>query len=388
VAVRIITGDCREVLPTLDAGSVQCVVTSPPYYGLRDYGTADWVDGDTTCDHAPDRNPRGTRQRSGLTGSLAYNDARDMPYRDTCGKCGAIRVDKQIGLEGSVAAYVAEIVAVFREVRQVLADDGVLWLNLGDSYVSQGGERTYSSSDNAVGRGDAPGFRPGSGRADGIVDDRGQRNRNGITENGMRPKNLIGVPWRVAFALQDDGWILRQDIIWHKPNPMPESVTDRCTKAHEYLFLFAKQPRYYYDAEAIAESADPASAKRYAAGYKNYANGQFEGSPTDRRSAITKGAEYFEHLGDRRNKRSVWTVATMPYADAHFATFPEKLIEPCILAGSREGDTILDPFGGSGTTGKVAERFGRHSILIELNPAYTAMIETRTAQRGLALGVD
>ena len=222
----------------------------------------------------------------------------------------------EIGLEPTPDEYVAALVAVFREVRRVLRDDGTVWLNLGDSYASG--------------------------------------------------KNLIGIPWRMAFALQADGWYLRQDIIWHKPNPMPESVTDRCTKAHEYMFLLSKSARYFYDAEAVKENKDalPDVRKRSSTFAKQ---GQVGGHH--------KGAEELSIIG--RNRRSVWTIATQPYSGAHFATFPPKLIEPCVLAGSREGDTVLDPFGGSGTTAGVALKHKRRAILCELNPEYAALIDER-----------
>lgn len=368
---QVLIGDAREMLKTLPDQSVQCVVTSPPYFGLRDYGTATWQGGDPECDHAPDRKPRTERQRSGLTGSLTYNDSRDLPYRDVCGKCGAVRVDNQIGLEDTVDAYVAALVDVFREVRRVLKDDGTLWLNLGDSYNS----------------GPSEGSRPGSGRADGIVDDRAQRNRNGTHAPGLKPKDLIGIPWRVAFALQADGWYLRSEIIWHKPNPMPESVTDRPTKAHEQVFLLSKSPRYFYDAAAIAEPNTINPDWNY--GSEKYRRDitqdefKVDGDNRHRKSAGKgwSGLAPTGPDGNGRNKRSVWTVSTRPYTGAHFAVFPPKLIEPCILAGSRECDTVLDPFAGSGTTGEIAVHHGRRVILCELNPAYRPLIDQRLAQR-------
>jgi len=283
--IKILNGDCRDVLKTLPDCSVHCCVTSPPYYGLRDYGCAG-----------------------------------------------------QIGLESTPDAYVAELVAVFREVKRVLRDDGTLWLNLGDSYASfRDGKATPDST-----RGDDVGTLVPKGSA---------MNRMASTFAGSRVKHkdLIGIPWRVAFALQADGWYLRQDIIWHKPNPMPESVTDRCTKAHEYIFLLAKSPRYYYDAEAIKEASITGDPRR------PYA----------------------------RNKRSVWTVNTKPYKGAHFATFPPSLIRPMILAGCPIGGTVLDPFGGSGTTAQVSEEEGRNAISIELNPAYIDLQRKRTSQIGL-----
>lgn len=316
MTVTILTGDCRDVLPTLPAGSIQMCVTSPPYYSLRDYSHPD-----------------------------------------------------QIGLEPTVDAYVAELVAVFREVRRVLADDGVLWLNLGDSYVAPRGNTAAK-----------PGFDNKAAAGHAALNYAGTR-----PHDGLKPKDLIGVPWRVAFALQADGWWLRQDIIWSKPNPMPESVTDRCTKSHEYLFLLTKSARYMYDAAAIAE---PHTAIPFGGKDKGYAASDLgHATPQGIHGPSKRGEGRCGNPDGGRNKRSVWTVATQPYADAHFATFPPKLIEPCILAGSKPGDTVLDPFGGSGTTGQVAERFGRNAILIELNPAYRPLIEKRTAQRGLSLEV-
>ena len=302
MSTTIITGDCRDVLRSLPSASVQMCVTSPPYFGLRDYG-----------------------------------------------------VDGQIGLEQTPEAFVAELVSVFREVRRVLHDDGTLWLNIGDSYAGAA----------------TSGWREGSARADGVVraDANSRRNRNGTgAVSGLKPKDLIGIPWRVAFALQADGWYLRQDIIWHKPNPMPESVTDRCTKSHEYLFLLSKAERYYFDAEAIAEDAtgrDPG----------NIAPHKHLGQPM----AETKTNLTAIGARETRNKRSVWTVPVRPFHAAHFATFPPDLIEPCIKAGSRAGDTVLDPFGGAGTTGLVADRLNRHATLIELNPAYVTIATHRVS---------
>jgi DNA modification methylase len=298
--VEIRVGDCLDALRSLDAGCVQTCVTSPPYFGLRDYGVAG-----------------------------------------------------QIGLEPTPDEYVAKLVAVFREVRRVLADDGTLWLNLGDSYSRMQPDNVPQSKNRRV--------MPPSMR-ERIVD--------------LPPKNLIGIPWRVAFALQADGWYLRSDIIWHKPNPMPESVTDRPTKAHEYLFLLAKSERYYYDSDAVAEDAMPEHASRYAhafGGAKAERMTEEEASGAGSRTHPIGARVY----SGKRNRRTVWTVATQPYSGAHFATFPPALIEPCILAGSRPGDTVLDPFGGAGTTGLVADRHSRHALLIELNPAYAKLARER-----------
>ena len=310
---RVIIGDCIEGIRTLPDQSVHTCVTSPPYFGLRDYGMAG-----------------------------------------------------QIGLEDTPDAFVARLVDVFREVRRVLRDDGTLWLNLGDSYAGGGGNspNAPSSATSKSGKyGDA--LKEGGIRPQGVI----------------KAKDLIGIPWRVAFALQADGWYLRQDIIWHKPNPMPESVTDRCTKAHEYVFLLSKSARYFYDADAIKE---PVSDNEVTRARNNRADKGIVG-PADLHGTGfgQSGQGGWERAGvSARNRRSVWTVATKPYAGAHFATFPPDLIEPCILAGSPVGGTVLDPFGGSGTTAGVAMRNGRNAILCELNPEYAALMPERIAALG------
>jgi DNA modification methylase len=309
----IITGDCLEVMKTLENKSVQTCITSPPYWGLRDYG-----------------------------------------------------VDGQMGLENTPEEYVAKMVEVFREVRRVLRDDGTLWLNLGDSYGSVGGN-THA------------GFNARYHGTQSAEDKQGKA-LNGVTERtvvtGLATKNLLGIPWRVAFALQADGWTLRQDIIWHKPNPMPESVTDRCTKAHEYIFLMSKSQKYHYDADAIKEEM---IGKPHAP--KNKAN------KNDGHLRNDVGTERMEKVwgeSGMANKRSVWTVSTRPFKEAHFATFPPQLIEPCVKAGSKAGDTILDPFSGAGTTGLVAFQHEREFIGIELNPEY-AEIATRRIEHERSL---
>lgn len=309
----LLQADARSI-PLRDV-CVQCVVTSPPYFGLRDYGAAG-----------------------------------------------------QIGLEPTPDAYVQQLVTVFREVRRVLADDGVLWLNLGDSYAGA----------NAAG-----GWREGSARADGEVRGDGatsRRNRNGNgAVDGVKPKDLIGIPWRVAFALQADGWYLRSDVIWHKPNPMPESVTDRPTKSHEYLFLLTKSERYFYDAEAIAELAECAGGKAGYAGYSERAASMGREPSGNEKPGVVAFNK------DTRNRRSVWTIATTPYSGAHFATMPEKLVEPCIMAGSRLGDYVFDPFIGSGTVGAVAKRLKRRWVGQDLNSAYLSLAKERTADVPLPL---
>ena len=375
-------GDVRERLRELPSGSVQTCVTSPPYWGLRDYGTAQWEGGDAACVH------QGINGRtvSGGAGKQYTNAGSNRVYSGDC-ECGARRVDAQIGLEPTPEAYVAELVAVFAEVRRVLADDGTLWVNLGDSYAAQEGQRKVT---------DAAGPKQ--------LTKRGSTGAPSRFVAELKPKDLVGIPWRVAFALQADGWYLRSDVIWHKPNPMPESVTDRPTKAHEYLFLLSKQARYYYDAEAIAEKASHSMLSQMEQGYFGEARKDYDGAgvqnPSSVKARIIAGARRRtdasksaavpgktpDALSQRsnhdwtlltRNRRSVWTVTTKPYPDAHFATYPPALIEPCILAGSRPGDTVLDPFTGSGTTGEVALRLGRHFVGCELNQAYLQLARKR-----------
>ena len=308
----ILVGDVRESLRGLPDGCARTVVTSPPYWGLRDYGH-----------------------------------------------------DGQLGLEQTPDEYVQEMVGVFREVRRVLADDGTLWLNLGDSYASSGSSGKQSGIDDWMR--DHRGAKGNGAKQSERVYGRAP------TPSGLKAKELIGIPWRVAFALQADGWYLRQDIIWAKPNPMPESVTDRCTKAHEYVFLLTKQPRYYYDAKAAAEPAKYAGHTVKASNAetaKNGAKGKY--------GATALGfTQHDTTVGETRNRRSVWTVTTKPFKGAHFAVMPEALVEPCVLAGSATGDTVLDPFSGSGTVGVVALRHGRNYIGCELNPDYAALSEAR-----------
>jgi len=301
MSVEILIGDCRELMASLPERSVHCCVTSPPYFGLRDYGH-----------------------------------------------------DGQIGLEPTPEEFVAAMVEVFREVRRVLRDDGTVWLNLGDSYSNVGkwGGSTSGKHAKAL-----HGEQQSSCRE--------KRDSDAPASAGLKPKDLIGIPWRVAFALQADGWYLRQDIIWHKPNPMPESVRDRCTKSHEYIFLLSKLERYFFDAEAIKEVA-----------VKGAAGSNFHTGKTATHLLGRSSTKEREDSGTR-NRRSVWSVATKPFKGAHFATFPPDLIEPCILAGCPQGGTVLDPFGGVGTTGIVAQTHGRNAILCELNPEYAAMAHER-----------
>lgn len=336
---RVLCGDALDQLKTLPDASVQTCITSPPYFGLRDYGA-----------------------------------------------------DGQIGLEPTPAEYVAKLVAVFREVKRVLRDDGTLWLNLGDSYAGSWGAQSRPNG-NDVGSTIQGGSMLHARQI--AAHPKGQTHTGSLKNTpGLKPKDLMGIPWRVAFALQDDGWFLRSDIIWAKPNPMPESVTDRPTRSHEYVFLLSKSARYYYDASAIREPAvavneHDITGPGYAAPGQTAQKGNRKSDKrrghsrrhagfNDRWDGMTKAEQ--QSMG--RNKRDVWTVATHPYPEAHFATFPEELIEPMILAGAPEGGTILDPFAGSGTTLAVANRLGRHAIGIELNPDYLPLIEQRCAQGG------
>jgi len=300
----VLEGDARIELPTLAAKSVQCVVTSPPYWGLRDYG-----------------------------------------------------VDGQLGLESTPEEYVANLVNVFREIRRVLRGDGTVWLVLGDSYNAAG----------RVGHGTRVGFKQGTNRASANGSDHTRP-----SDAGLKEKDLVGIPWRVAFALQADGWWLRSDIIWAKPNPMPESVTDRPTKAHEYVFLLSKSARYFYDADAVKSPVTNGGKVRhgpiYAASAAVFGIEKKTGNMADDAVWTTPTSA---------NLRSVWNIATEPFPDAHFATFPKKLVEPCIKAGSRPGDLILDPFCGAGTSGVVALRLGRSFVGIELNPEYVEMARRR-----------
>ena len=380
-------GDCRDIMRKLiaDGLKVQTCVTSPPYWGLRDYDV------------------------EGQIGLESLHDCLGWATGEPCGHC-----------------HVCNIVEVFRLVRDLLVDDGTLWLNYGDSYASSGGAGWQGKNGQRADR-----------RFTATRDTVAMREIGRRPPGALKPKDLCGVPWRVAFALQADGWYLRQDIIWHKPNPMPESVRDRCTKAHEYIFLFSKSERYYFNQEAVLEPVSPNTHARLSQDVQNQigstrANGgaktngnmkavgrHLPGNKTHKgTTAYEDGAE--EHrtkaglikyadkmrklaaagsgtknndsfdaamaiMPENRNKRSVWTVATQPYSGAHFATFPPALIEPCILAGTRPGDIVLDPFFGSGTTGQVAQSLGRYWIGCELNPDYASLQERRTAQTGFVL---
>lgn len=307
--VTLHQGDALDVARTLPDGSADCIVTSPPYFGLRDYGT-----------------------------------------------------EGQYGLEASPAEYVETMRALFAELRRVLADDGTLWVNLGDSYNAYNGNRGAS--------------RTGFSRNEPLPD---LPKGAGLTVKTLPPKNLLGVPWRIALALQDDGWILRNDVIWSKPNAMPESVTDRLSSRHEYLFLLTKKPRYYFDLDAIREAQSEATVKRLAAGPVGIRRDQSPGEEREARlvSGLAKG----------RNPGDVWEIATQPFPGAHFAVFPIALPQRCILAGCKPGGTVLDPFNGSGTTGLAAQRTGRKYIGIDINREYLDLtLSTRLRDAALDFG--
>lgn len=430
---EILCGDALERLKDIPDNTVQTCITSPPYYGLRDYGTGKWIGGDPNCKHYS-----GTYGNNVSVGTHKNMKDSGMPtvgfahiMRNVCTKCGAIREDKQIGLEETPEQYINKLVEVFREVKRVLKDDGTLWVNIGDTYNG-----TKRGNTNDINK---------------------KTNTDSFVKNlwgGAKEKDLIGIPWMLAFALRADGWYLRQDIIWHKPNPMPESVEDRCTKSHEYIFLLSKNPTYYFDYEAIEEPANydgrlpgvvrdrvfeynskrnnnpeaflldandrkphtsdykyldtgikfggnkygdsedshyqtysgnawtPKLKSKYdsidqeASGKSSYKNLQYDGQ-----SPNTMHLRRAEGLADEvyavRRKRDVWSVNVASFKGAHFATFPEKLIEPCILAGSKEGDIVLDPFNGSGTTGAVSLKHKRKYIGVELNPEYIKLTEDR-----------
>lgn len=350
---HIYEGEALEILKTLPSDSINCCITSPPYYGLRDYGTASWEGGDPNCDHKP-------KFKKSVSATVG-NDVKDIGklyYQDVCKKCGAIRVDKQIGIEHTPEEYVQKLVEVFREVKRVLRPDGTLWLNLGDSYAG-GGRGKYAKEGtiqyNAIKSGVEYGEPTGKLK-------------------GYKPKDMIGIPWMTAFALRADGWYLRQDLIWHKPACMPESVTDRCTKSHEYIFLFSKSQKYYFDYESIQEKSiwfesDNRSKTGPTTGGKSL-TGQY---------AINRSGAY-QKTG-MRNKRDVWSINLEPNPEAHFAMFPRKLVEPMVKAGCPKGGIVLDPFAGGNTTGIVARKLDRNFISIELNPEYVKLGNERTKQK-------
>ena len=381
-SVDIRQGDALKMMQTLPEASVHCCVTSPPYWGLRDYGTAKWEGGAADCDHSYNHGVQGTTgQRADRTFTA------QAVYKDECRRCGAVRVDGQLGLERTPEEYVARMVEVFREVRRVLRDDGTLWLNIGDSYSNDTKWGGTSGGKNATSA--AGGYQGQRVRRGTDCDPKRGKRAEGqpigrCNGSGLKPKDLVGIPWMLAFALRGDGWYLRSEIIWHKPNPMPESVKDRPTKSHEQIFLLAKRECYYYEDEAIRE---PHSEVSIARAKRNRFGGKYAESDPIQHGALKSGNGYGAGADHAKvlnpagaNRRTVWTVPTHPFPEAHFATFPEKLIEPSIKAGCPAGGTVLDPFAGSGTTGLVARRLGRNFLGIELNPEYVAMASRRMSQ--------
>lgn len=366
MTLQFITAEARAGLRRLKSGVARMCVTSPPYYGKRDYGTGRWIDGDADCHHGTDRAwlLKNTSHRNTTTGGRRHqeNSYAAKRFKARCSICGAVREDLQIGLESTPEEYIEKLVAVFREVHRVLADDGTLWLNLDDSYAGSGGQSPQQG-----------GQLYGSKRSRENVSLSARVRPCGV----IKIKDRLLIPARVALALQADGWWLRDEIIWHKPAPTPSSAKDRTTAAHEHIFLLAKRPHYYYDAAAIAEPSIYAPGCGWEEEKKGTRNGK--------RGAVQKRRidpeQSFRAIREMRNKRSVWTVAARPYKDEeHFATFPPELIEPCILAGSAPGDTVVDPFGGVGTTAAVCQSLRRSAISIDLNPKYTAIAKRRAGR--------
>jgi DNA modification methylase len=449
--VTILQGDALELLQGLPSGSVHMACTSPPFYGLRDYGTGSWEGGDPDCDHTWNYPPgREGRETPGGRGG-SFPESRQT-YGQTCGKCGATRIDQQIGLEATPDEWVERLVGVFRELRRVLRDDGQLWIEVGDSFASSS---TYNTTNTLH-------------TENGWKQD-GERRPNVRPPAGVKPKDLIGAPWLLAFALRADGWYLRSEIIWAKPNPMPESCRDRPTVSHSRVFLLTKSARYFYDAEAIREPHHIGNGGRQRAQLRGNASPRIAAAPGSKQTGSTFDTHEYNPAG--RNRRSVWTIPTEPYPEAHFATWPTRLVEPMVLAGTSErgvcpecgapweriteqekenvkpvtigpkvqgyldrddrqrpfpqgrtgesfrwkvtttgwrptckhqvlgphgsnGEegyappppvpaTILDPFGGAGTTAVVARKLGRRAILLELNADYCALAARRLQQQSL-----
>ena len=343
--IDFLQGDVFDNIKKLDDNTIDCVVTSPPYWGLRDYGTAQWQGGDPNCDHQTKRS-RGDDIKQG---DKQGTNLGSRPNIQTLCKCGAKRIDKQLGLEPTYQEHIQNIVELFRAMKPKLKDSATIWLNYGDSYAA-----TVN----------------GTKAKDIKNDDRGFVDKPFSTIQGsIKPKDLVMIPNRIAIALQDDGWWIRSEIIWHKPNPMPESVRDRPTSSHEKIWLITKSKKYYYDADAIKEkSISKGSVHVHKPGNKadEYVKQGLKTHPA--KTYITP---------EKKNKRNVWTITTKPCKDAHFATFPKDLIEPCIKAGCPEGGIVLDPFSGAGTTGIVAQSLNRTAILIELNPEYIEIAKKR-----------
>ncbi|MBZ9822318.1 DNA-methyltransferase [Mesorhizobium sp. CA4] len=404
--VTLHIGDCIDVLRTMMADSVDCVVTSPPYWGLRDYGTATWEGGDPNCEHrSPTIRDGRSDTHQALAGSVSTNSAQlRLAHRTPCGKCGAIKVDRQIGLEPTLGEHLAVLVALFEEIRRVLKPTGTLWINYGDCYAT------------------SPNGRSAADTKATSNDDRTFRDKPFSTIGGvLKAKDLCMVPNRLAIALQEAGWWVRSEIVWAKPNPMPESIRDRPATSHEKIFMLTKSARYFYDAEAVRQASAVSSVGRWSqdlesqegshranGGAKTNGTMKAVGAPRRKQEATAQSAaavggssgrrmagfnarwdasEQDQFRGNGRNLRNyepapavVWNIATQPFSDAHFATFPPELAERCILAGCPKRGLVLDPFGGAGTTALVALRHHRRAALIELNPDYAEMAQRRIEQ--------
>ncbi|RLD81106.1 MAG: site-specific DNA-methyltransferase [Bacteroidetes bacterium] len=353
---KIYQGDVKTTLKKFPSNIVDCVVTSPPYWNLRDYGTGEWVGSkDPKCKHI--KNQAFSSKTTIQKNQKKVNKGRELYYNHKCPKCGAVKKDLQIGAEKTPEEYVETMVKLFRQIKRMLKDTGTVWLNLGDTYIGGG-------------RGSGGKSKVQTGNKGSLITTRS------VVKN-LPSKNLVGIPWRVALALQADGWILRQEIIWNKPACMPESVTDRCTKSHEHIFLLTKNPNYYFDHKIIQEpSVDPASYKPCRPRNETAFD---KSDPKRRLHSLDKNGNisFNGKIFETRNKRTVWNVSITNYKGAHFATFPPKLIEPCILAGCPKGGVVFDPFFGSGTSGSVAKKNNRKYLGVELNPKYIKLAKQR-----------
>ena len=356
--ISFLQGDVFDNIKKLDDNSIDCVVTSPPYWGLRDYGTASYEGGDPNCKHT-------------ITDGIVDNKNNKLIERPdrasdkkNCVKCGAKRIDRQLGLEPTYQEHIQNIVELFRAMKPKLKDSATVWLNYGDSYAATvNGTKVKDMKKNGYGiKGDDRAFvdKPFS-----------------TIQGSLKPKDLVMIPNRIAIALQDDGWWIRSEIIWHKPNPMPESTKDRPTNCHEKIWLITKSKKYYYDAEAVREPCQDETIRRMTLGNKGKVGNNKNSTGWKQLNNYWGSEQSVKDANKGRNRRNVWTVTTKPCKEAHFATFPKDLIEPCIKAGCPENGIVFDPFGGSGTTGIVAKLFNRKSIMSELNPEYIKIAKAR-----------
>ena len=397
---RILLGNNIDTLKTIPDKSVHCCVTSPPYYGLRDYGTATWEGGDPACSHSDDTK---------VTGNTFSSDRipkGDAIYKTVCPKCGAVRIDEQIGLEETPGEYINKLIDVFREVKRILRDDGTLWVNIGDSYAGSGkGGSPNSGSKQETNKGSQT-IGNLYGKDSETIERLKKINVTSKTFDGIKAKDLIGIPWMLAFALRAEGYYLRQDIIWSKPSVMPESVRDRFCKSHEHIFLLSKSPKYNFDQRFALEPATGYDGRKDTVmkGSIKYSEEDATGLP--QQTFAARGHERWPQRGyaikpgetglseqkhgeaiitnPMRTRRDVWVVASDPSELPHFAMYPQKLILTCVLCGCPENGVVLDPFMGSGTTGVVAVKNMRKYIGCEINPEYVRIAEQRIAnERGL-----